>query len=179
MRWLRTPLIALGLILLGYVVVRSRTFVRTSMILDPNVVALLRTGGAEALTTGDVPVAAVLLLDDRPIGVGHNTVLRNGEAGGHAEINAVSDAMRKLGHERFHRLDRDSLVMVTTFEPCAMCRGMLLEYRIGTVIYNEPKSLGHWMRDDLHWLWYEWTKRQGGPEGLQDSLFRAHPRYPG
>ena len=59
-----------------------------------------------------------------------------------------------------------------------MCRGMLLEYRIDRLAFIEPKSILHWMREDLRWLRYELTKQPSGPVGLQDSLFRLHPAYP-
>lgn len=167
----------LGLLFCAYVALRLQYVLHNDVVLDPAVVAALRIHGDQAIASGDVPVAAVLLHGGRPIGAGHNTVLRDGNAGGHAEINAVSDAMHQLGSERFRALDRDSLVMVSTFEPCAMCRGMLVEYRIGSVVFNEPKTLRHWIRDDLRWVEYEWSKRDGGPKGLQDSLFRAHPAY--
>ena len=51
--------------------------------------------GSTALESGDVPIGAVLLYDDTIIGNGYNTVLRDGNAGGHAEINAISDALTR------------------------------------------------------------------------------------
>ncbi|MBK7945787.1 MAG: nucleoside deaminase [Flavobacteriales bacterium] len=169
----------IALLFAAYVLVRWGHRLRASYQPTPEHVAVLRQLGKEAIDSGDVPVAAVLLQGDRIIGRGRNTVLRDADAGGHAEVNAVSDAMRQLGHEGFRALNRDSLVLITTYEPCAMCRGMLLEYGIRQVRYIEPKSIGHWLRDDARWLRYELTKQRSGPEGLQDSLFRMHPGYPG
>lgn len=145
--------------------------------LPPEHVEELTALGLRSIANLDVPVAALLLYDDAIIGRGYNTVLRDGNAGGHAEINALSDALGTLGAGGFDRLDRKRLVLVTTFEPCAMCRGAIMEYRIEHVLFIEPKSLRHHagqVRRDLH---YELFKARVGPTWLQDSLFRAHPGY--
>ncbi|MEI2825909.1 MAG: deaminase [Dermatophilaceae bacterium] len=114
----------------------------------------------------------------RSIGRGHNTVLRDGNAGGHADgINAISHAMRMMGTLTFDALDRDDLVLITTFEPCAMCRGAIIEYRIERVGFVEPKSLRHHAGQWLKALDYEVHKVELEPAGLQDSLFRLHPGY--
>lgn len=140
-------------------------------------VVLLRQLGEGAILSGDVPVAALVLYGDRVIGRGQNTVLRDTLAGGHAEVNAVTDALRQIGRERFAALDRDSLLLLSTFEPCAMCSGMMLEHRIKRTAFIEPKSLWHTLREDLRALTITWNERRSAPEDLQDSLFRAHPAY--
>ncbi|MFZ1693914.1 MAG: nucleoside deaminase [Flavobacteriales bacterium] len=179
LRWGLRSAIALGLIITLYALVRKGHRLREPYHADAAVQERLALLGREALLSNDVPVAAVLLNGSAVIGEGHNTVLRDGHAGGHAEVNAVSQAIRGLGWAGFHALDRDSLLLITTYEPCAMCRGMLLEYRIKRVVYLEGKGLGHWMRDDLRWLRYELSKQAGTPEELQGALFMLHPDYPG
>ncbi len=124
-----------------------------------------------------MPIAALLTYHDSTIGRGFNTVLRDGNSGGHAEINAISDAIRHRGRINFDSLDREKLVLLTTFEPCAMCKGAIIQYRIKNVRFIEPKSLSHWLRDDLRGVGYELRKQRVGPELLQDSLFRSHPAY--
>lgn len=140
-------------------------------------VAALGALGAQAIASLDVPVAALLVYEGQVIGRGFNTVRRDGNAGGHAEINAISEALGALGPEGFDALDRDRLVLLTTFEPCAMCRGAIIEYRIAQVGFVEPKSLRH--HAGMAWkdLRYELRKMKLGPDGLQDSLFRLHPGY--
>ncbi len=175
-RW-RLVLVVTALLFMAYVAVRQAYRLRSSYEPSPAEVSELRASGKAAIASGDVPVAALLLNHGSIIGRGYNTVLRDGNAGGHAEVNAVSDAIRSLGWERFQALDREGLMVVSTFEPCGMCKGMLLEYRIKEVAFIEPKSLGHWIREDLRALGYELKKRTSGPEQLQDSLFRLHPKY--
>lgn len=175
-RWSRIVLIVLGAVL-AYWTVRKAYVFRSTYTPSTEQVEELTALGQQAIRSGDVPVAALLLYDDTIIGRGCNTVLRDGNAGGHAEVNALSDAFRSLGRERFDRLDRDRMVLITTFEPCAMCRGLILEYRIGHVAFIEPKSLWHWMKEDARSIGYGLTRQRSGPEQLQDSLFRLHPAY--
>ena len=139
--------------------------------------ALLMKEGREAILTGDVPVAALLLYNGEVIGAGHNTQRANGDAAGHAELNAVSEALRTMGREAFNQLDRDSLLLVSTFEPCAMCRGMMEEHRIRRMAFLKPKRLWTRLKSDLVHLRLEWGRRKVDGDDIQDSLFRAHPAY--
>ena len=136
---------------------------------------LIRNEGVAALQSRDVPVGSILLFGDEVIGVGHNTVYRDSNAGGHAEINAISDAMRKIGIERFVHLNRDSLLLITTYEPCLMCRGAILEWNIRHVEFLKGKDLLHWLREDYRTLRYQWLRTKRAPGEMQDTLFRMHP----
>jgi tRNA(Arg) A34 adenosine deaminase TadA len=69
----------------------------------------LKLLGEKALETNDVPVGAIVTYFDTLIGVGYNTVRRDKNLGGHAEINALSDAFGHFGDE-FSNLDRSQLV---------------------------------------------------------------------
>lgn len=175
-RWLRILLVII-VVALSYCAVRMAYVVRSSYTPTSDQVEALTSLGKEAIRSGDVPVAALLIHDGVIFGRGYNTVLRDGNAGGHAEVNALSDAFRTLGRERFDRLDRERMTLITTFEPCAMCRGLILEYRIGHVAFIEPKSLWHWIKEDARCIGYELTRQRSGPDHLQDSLFRLHPAY--
>gem|GEM_PF-987824 len=137
----------------------------------------LKSLGLLSLSAKDVPVAALLLYGDSVIGEGYNTVRRDHNAAGHAEINAISDAMRRIGHAAFAKLNRDSLLLISTFEPCPMCAGAMLEYGIKRVQYLKPKPLFYLMREELRGINYRWRWRNIGPEALQDSLFFSHPEY--
>lgn len=133
--------------------------------------------GLQAIKSTDVPVAAMLLYGDSIVGRGYNSVRRDNDAGGHAEINAISDAMRYLGIERFNQMSRDSISLVTTFDPCQMCRGAILEYNIRHVYVYKPKSLLEWLKDDYRTARYEINRNRRGNEEVQDSLFLQHPSY--
>ena len=166
-----------GAVVLTWALVHKAYLLEPEHRLAEHEVAELGALGAAAIGSLDVPVAALLVYQGRVIGRGYNTVRRDGNAGGHAEINAISDAMRSLGPEGLDDLDRAELVLLTTFEPCAMCRGAIIEYRIHRVGLVEPKSLKHHARETWKELRYQVTKMKLGPDGLQDSLFRLHPGY--
>lgn len=176
----RTALLASGsvaVVLLLWALVHKAYVFEPEHRLADHEVAELGTLGTAAIASLDVPVAALLVYKGEVIGRGYNTVRRDGDAGGHAEINAISDAMRALGPAGLDALHRDKLVLLTTFEPCAMCRGAIVEYRIEQVGLVEPKSLRHHAGQAWKVLRYELTKMKLGPDGLQDSLFRLHPGY--
>lgn len=176
-RWILSLGTVLVLAALGYAIVHKAQALRPAYVPTSAQAAELRALGIEAIRSGDVPVAALLLYRDTVIGRGFNTVLRDANAAGHAEVNAVNDALRTLGRDRFARLDRDSLLLLSTFEPCAMCRGMMQEDRILHMAFIKPKTLHHWIGQDLRALRTDLDARTSAPEGLQDSLFRMHPAY--
>lgn len=130
-----------------------------------------------ALPSKDVPVGALVLYDSKIIGRGFNTVRRDNNLAGHAEINALNDAVATVGLEKFHKLDRGKLVVVTSFEPCEMCKGTMVHYNIRKIVVMKDKSLWHWWSRDLRSFWYELDKKQTGQGDLQDSLFMLHPDY--
>ncbi|MEW5797819.1 MAG: nucleoside deaminase [Bacteroidota bacterium] len=169
--------ITLSVTTITFVATKKFSLVRQNVILDDPQTSLLVTLGDSALQHLDVPVSSILVYNDTIIGTGYNTVIAHGDAGGHAEINAISSALKALGKERFNSLDRKNLVLITTFEPCLMCRGAVIEYNIRNVVFLKQKSLSHWLLKQYQELRYEVTKKQGEPESLQDSLFMKHPRY--
>lgn len=140
---------------------------------------LLLNEAAVALSTLDVPVGALVIYEGKIIGKGHNTVKSEKNLAGHAEINALNDALHLLGIEKFNQLNRDKLMLVTSFEPCEMCRGTIEIYRIKHVVFLKNKPLTTWWKKQWNGLKYEFWKRQSPGGTLQDSLFYLHPEYPG
>jgi tRNA(Arg) A34 adenosine deaminase TadA len=133
--------------------------------------------GAKSLSSLDVPVGAIITYDDSILGTGYNTVLKDSVAYGHAEINAITAAIKKLGIKKFNGLDRNKLYLYTTLEPCEMCRGALIEYRIKKVHFMKQKSMRYWWKERNWELVYEYNKSQITGENLQDSLLLKHPLY--
>ena len=80
---------------------------------------------------GEVPVGAVVVLDGKIIGVGHNTTEDSDDPSGHAEINALRAAGKAFGD---WRLEQSTLVV--TLEPCAMCMGAIALARVERVVYG-------------------------------------------
>lgn len=131
-----------------------------------------------SLESSDVPVGALLLYKGAIIGEGFNTVLRNGKAGEHAEINAISGAIKDIGMEAFMKLERGSLLLVTTFEPCLMCSGAFINYNIHNVFFMKEKNFLYTFREEAIFLRYLMRRKQIKSGNEQDVLFEKHPAYP-
>lgn len=93
----------------------------------------------EAGQRGEVPVGAVIVLNDRVIAKAGNRTRELNDPTAHAEILALRAACAELGSERLP--DHDLYV---TLEPCAMCAAALSAARIRRVYYGaaDPKSGG-------------------------------------
>ena len=91
----------------------------------------------QAGESGEVPVGAVLILDDKVIGKGRNQSIELNDPSAHAEIQALREAGSKIGN---YRLNRSKIYV--TIEPCTMCIGALVHARIEKLIFGarEPKS---------------------------------------
>ena len=85
------------------------------------------------LAAGEVPVGAVVVLDDVIVGHAHNAPIALGDPTAHAEILALREAARKAGN---YRLPRATLY--ATLEPCAMCCGAAIQARVARVVYGAP-----------------------------------------
>src|SRR5499433_3083510 len=100
----------------------------------------MRAALAEAragLAAGEVPVGAVVVLDDVILGQARNAPIAHGDPTAHAEVLALREAARKVGN---YRLPRATLY--ATLEPCVMCCGAVLQARIARVVYGaaDPKA---------------------------------------
>jgi tRNA(adenine34) deaminase len=86
---------------------------------------------------GEVPVGALVVLDEKVIGEGWNRPISASDPSAHAEIQA----MRAAASERKnYRLNGSTLYV--TLEPCAMCVGAMFHARIRRVVYGaaDPKT---------------------------------------
>jgi tRNA(adenine34) deaminase len=92
---------------------------------------------ALARADGEVPVGAVIVLDDRVVGQGYNRPIAGIDPTAHAEVVALRAAAAAIGNYRL-----TGATMYVTVEPCLMCVGAMVHARIGTVVYGatEPRS---------------------------------------
>lgn len=84
----------------------------------------------EAFRNDEVPVGAVVVKDGAVIAGAHNNSVRTGDPSGHAEFLAMREAALKTGG----RLSDCTLYV--TLEPCAMCTGAALNFRVGKVVFG-------------------------------------------
>ena len=90
-----------------------------------------------AFEMGEVPVGAVITLEDKIIAEDHNRSISMNDPSAHAEINVIRQAAKELGN---YRLKNTSIYV--TLEPCMMCCGALVHARIENLIFSalDPKS---------------------------------------
>jgi len=90
-----------------------------------------------AFSNQEVPVGAVLVKENKIISQSFNQSISKNDPSGHAEMNVLRDASKKLNN---YRLNGCSLYV--TLEPCLMCLGALVHARIGRLVYgaDDPKS---------------------------------------
>ena len=91
----------------------------------------------EAELNDEVPVGAVITLDNKIIGRGFNQVISLTDVTAHAEILAIKDASKTINNYRLK-----NTCMYVTLEPCHMCAKALIDARVSKLIYStfEPKS---------------------------------------
>ncbi len=80
---------------------------------------------------GEVPIGAVVILDGRIIGRGHNLRETKNDPTAHAEILAIQQAAKKLDSWRL--LD---CTLYVTLEPCVMCMGAIILARIPHLVFG-------------------------------------------
>lgn len=85
----------------------------------------------------DVPVGCVITRDGEVVSAGGNERELRADPTAHAEIVALREAARAVGHWRL-----DGTMMYVTLEPCAMCAGALILARVPRVVFAafDPKA---------------------------------------
>ena len=83
-----------------------------------------------ARSEGEVPVGAVLVMDDDCIGEGWNRPISAQDPTAHAEIAALRAGAARLGNYRL-----PGATLYVTLEPCAMCAGAIILARIERLVY--------------------------------------------
>lgn len=91
----------------------------------------------KAFEKNEVPVGAVVVLDDKIIGRGHNQTISLKDPTAHAEMIAITSAANYLQDFRLERCK-----IYVTLEPCPMCAGALVNARIEELYFSafDPKS---------------------------------------
>lgn len=104
------------------------------------------------LSMGEVPIGAVVVLDDQVIARDHNRVEQTLDPTAHAELAVIKSASQHLGNWRLL-----GAALYSTLEPCAMCLGAIINSRCAEVIWAAP---------DL---------RQGAAGSWCDLILARHP----
>ena len=84
----------------------------------------------KALKKNEVPIGAVIVLNNKIIAKGYNKREKSQNATKHAELIAIEKACKKL-----HSWRLDQAEIYVTLEPCPMCAGAIANARIKKLIY--------------------------------------------
>lgn len=84
----------------------------------------------KSVKCGDIPVGAIIVKDGIIIGKGYNTREKDYNILGHAEINAIINASKKINN--WNLSDSE---MYVTLKPCSMCMEIIKQSRIKNVNY--------------------------------------------
>ena len=91
----------------------------------------------KAAASGEVPVGAVIVKEDKVISCGYNKREMKKNALSHAETEAINEACRKLSSWRL-----DGCTMYVTLEPCPMCTGAIMNARLDRVVFGAYDEKG-------------------------------------
>ncbi|MCU7548610.1 tRNA adenosine(34) deaminase TadA [Chitinophagaceae bacterium LB-8] len=84
-----------------------------------------------AFDEDEVPVGAIIVLNDKIIARGYNQVEKLNDPTAHAEIIALTSAFNFLGSKYL-----PEATIYVTVEPCVMCAGALYWSKIGRIVYG-------------------------------------------
>lgn len=88
---------------------------------------------------GEVPIGALVYRTDtgQVLAEAANRRERDRDPAGHAEFEAIRRACRRTGDWRLN-----DCTLVVTLEPCSMCAGLMVNARVGRVVYGaaDPKA---------------------------------------
>lgn len=85
---------------------------------------------AQAESLGEVPVGAVLVINNEVAGEGYNRPIASSDPTAHAEMESLRAAATRIGN---YRLPGSTLYV--TLEPCAMCAGAMVVARVDRLVF--------------------------------------------
>jgi tRNA(adenine34) deaminase len=95
----------------------------------------------KAFDAGEVPVGAVVVLNDKIIARAHNQVELLNDSTAHAEILALTTAFNFLGSKYL-----PEAILYVTLEPCLMCSGALYWSKIGKIVFGAEDEKNSYRR---------------------------------
>ena len=91
-----------------------------------------------ARESDEIPIGAIVTLNNEIIGRGFNSVIKNSDPTCHAEIMALRDAAFSLSNYRLPEVN-----LYVTLEPCIMCLGAIFQARVKQVYFGAYDAKFH------------------------------------
>ena len=93
-------------------------------------IELLKKMNIRSIKNGDIPVSCIILKENKIIAKTYNKKYKNNNPFFHAEIMAIIKASKKLKTPNL-----SDCIMITTLEPCEMCKNVIKEAKIRKIYY--------------------------------------------
>jgi tRNA(adenine34) deaminase len=108
----------------------------------------------KAFEEDEVPVGAVIVLNEKVIARGHNMMEKLNDPTAHAEMIALTSAFNLLGSKYL-----PEAVLYVTVEPCLMCAGALYWSKIGKIVYGAgDEKNGYKKTSGVNWPFHPKTE---------------------
>jgi tRNA(adenine34) deaminase len=87
---------------------------------------------------GEVPIGSVAVKGGIVIARGHNRRMAQSDITAHAEMSCLRDLSANYQKENGElSFDLSDITIYSTLEPCAMCLGAMIHYKIGRIVFGE------------------------------------------
>ncbi len=100
------------------------------MNLEANIYKKLLKQATKAYKKGEIPVAALVMKDNKILSISYNKKEKTQDITSHAEILAIKKAAKKL-----KRWNLSDCILYVTLKPCSMCNEIINQSRISKVYY--------------------------------------------
>lgn len=97
-----------------------------------------------AQSEGEVPIGALVVLDNGIVGEGWNRPIAAADPTAHAEVQAMRAAAKKLDNYRL-----TGATLYVTLEPCDMCVGAMFHARIARAVYGATDPKKHILKNKV------------------------------
>ncbi|HMW65785.1 MAG TPA: nucleoside deaminase [Chitinophagaceae bacterium] len=117
----------------------------------------------KAFEEDEIPVGAIVVVQEKIIARGHNMVERLNDPTAHAEIIALTSAFNALGSKYL-----PEATLYVTLEPCLMCAGAIYWSKLGRIVYGaDDEKNGYKKTTTTNWPFHPKTELVRGV--LQDE----------
>ena len=108
----------------------------------------------KAFDDGEIPIGALVIMNEKVIARGYNMTERLNDPTAHAEMIALTSAFNLLGSKYL-----PEATLYVTVEPCLMCAGALYWSKIGKVVYGaEDEKNGYKRITAANWPFHPKTE---------------------
>ena len=108
----------------------------------------------KAMEDGEIPVGAIVVLNEKVIAHGQNMVEKLNDPTAHAEMIALTSAFNLLGSKFI-----PESTLYVTLEPCLMCAGAIYWSRVGKIVYGaDDEKNGYKKTTAANWPFHPKTE---------------------